>query len=50
MHARRTIAVLAAAAAAALSLAGCSTAAPDESGSPAAADGSFPVTIEHALR
>ena len=31
MHARRTIAVLAAAAAAALSLAGCSAAAPDES-------------------
>ena len=49
MHARRTIAVLAAATAAALSLAGCSTAAPDESGSTAAADGSFPVTIEHAF-
>jgi len=48
MHARRTIAVLAAAAAA-LSLAGCSTAAPDESGSSAAADGTFPVTIEHAF-
>ena len=49
MHARRTIAVLAAATAAALSLAGCSTAAPDESGSTAAADGGFPVTIEHAF-
>jgi iron complex transport system substrate-binding protein len=49
MHARRTIAVLAAATAAALSLAGCSTGAPDDTGSTAAADGGFPVTIEHAF-
>lgn len=49
MRARRTIAVIAAAAAAAFALAGCSTAAPDESGATAASDGAFPVTIEHAF-
>jgi iron complex transport system substrate-binding protein len=49
MHARRTIAVIAAAAAAALALAGCSAPATDEPGSDAASDGTFPVTIEHAF-
>ena len=49
MRARRIIAVIAAAAAATLALAGCSTAAPDESGAAAASDGAFPVTIEHAF-
>jgi iron-siderophore transport system substrate-binding protein len=48
MHARRTIAVLAAAAAA-LALAGCASAAPEENGSSAASDGTFPVTVEHAF-
>ena len=49
MRARRTIAVLAAAAAAALTLTGCSTTAPDERGAAGASDGAFPVTIEHAF-
>ena len=49
MHARRTIAVLAAAAAAALALAGCSPSAPEETGSDAAAGEGFPITIEHAF-
>ena len=49
MHDRRTIAVLAAATAAALALAGCSSAAPEEGGSTAASDGAFPVTIQHAF-
>ena len=49
MHARRTIAVIAAAAAATLALAGCSSAAPEESDSTAASDGAFPITIEHAF-
>ena len=49
MHARRTIAVIAAAAVAALTLAGCSSAGPEESGPAAASDGTFPVTIEHAF-
>ena len=49
MHARRTIAVLAAAAAAALTLAGCSPSATEESGSVAAGGEGFPVTIEHAF-
>ena len=49
MHARRTIAVIAAAATAALALAGCTSAAPEESGSSAASGGDFPVTIEHAF-
>lgn len=48
MHARRTI-VLAAATAAALALAGCSSAAPEEGGSTAVPDGASPVTIEHAF-
>ena len=48
MHARRTIAVIAAATAA-LALAGCTSAAPEESGSSAASGGDFPVTIEHAF-
>jgi len=48
MHARRTIAVITAAAAA-IALAGCSTPAPDESGAVAASDGAFPVTLEHAF-
>lgn len=49
MHARRTIAVIAATAAAALALAGCSSAAPEAGGPTAASDGDFPVTIEHAF-
>ncbi len=49
MHARRTIAVFAAAAAAALALAGCSPSAPEETGSDAAAGEGFPITIEHAF-
>lgn len=49
MHARRMIAVIAATAAAALALAGCSSAAPEAGGSTAASDGDFPVTIEHAF-
>jgi iron complex transport system substrate-binding protein len=49
MHARRTIAVLAPAAAAALALAGCSPSAPEETGSDAAAGEGFPITIEHAF-
>ena len=49
MHARRTIAVLAAAAAAALTLAGCSAAGSEGAESSAASDGTFPVTIEHAF-
>jgi len=49
MHARRSIAVLAATAAATLALAGCSTSATDEPWSTAASDGAFPVTIEHAF-
>ncbi|MFE6257105.1 iron-siderophore ABC transporter substrate-binding protein [Agromyces sp. NPDC057865] len=49
MHARRTIAVLAAAAAAALALAGCSPSAPEETGSDAAAGEGFSITIEHAF-
>lgn len=49
MHARRTIAVLAAAGAAALALAGCApAAAPEDTGSAAAGEG-FPITIEHAF-
>lgn len=49
MHARRTIAVLAAAAATALALAGCSPAAPEESATDAASGEGFPITIEHAF-
>ncbi len=49
MHARRTIAVIAATAAATLALAGCSSAAPEAGGPTAASDGDFPVTIEHAF-
>jgi iron complex transport system substrate-binding protein len=49
MHARRPIAVIAAAVAAALALAGCSTPQADESRAVAAPDGTFPVTIEHAF-
>lgn len=49
MHARRTIAVIAATAAATLAFAGCSSPAPEENGSTAASDGAFPVTIEHAF-
>jgi iron complex transport system substrate-binding protein len=49
MHARRTIAVLAATAAAALALAGCSAAGSEGADSPATSDGTFPVTIEHAF-
>ena len=49
MHARRTIAVLAAAAAATLALAGCTSAAPDDTATDAAAGEGFPVTIEHAF-
>ena len=49
MHARRTIAVLAAAAATALALAGCSSAAPEEAATDAAAGEGFPITIEHAF-
>lgn len=49
MHARRPIAVIAAAVAATLALAGCSTSATEESGSAAASGGTFPVTIEHAF-
>ncbi len=48
MRVRRSIALLAATAAA-LALAGCSTAAPEQDGSAAAPDGSFPVTIAHAF-
>ena len=48
MHARRTLAVLAAVAAA-LALSGCGSAAPEENGTSAASDGTFPVTIEHAF-
>ncbi|MBX0301345.1 iron-siderophore ABC transporter substrate-binding protein [Cryobacterium sp. 1639] len=47
---RRLTTVLAATAAiAALTLSGCSATADDETGSDTAADGSFPVTIEHAF-
>lgn len=49
MHARRTIAVLAAAAATTLALAGCSSAAPEEAATDAAAGEGFPITIEHAF-
>ena len=49
MHARRTIAVLAAAAATALALAGCTSAAPEDAATDAAAGEGFPVTIEHAF-
>ena len=49
MHARRPIAVIAAAAAAALALAGCSAPATAEPGAVAAPDGTFPVMIEHAF-
>jgi iron-siderophore transport system substrate-binding protein len=49
MHARRSIAVLAATAAATLALAGCSASGTEESRSSAASDGAFPVTIEHAF-
>ena len=44
MHARRTIAVLAAAAATTLALAGCSSAAPEEAATDAAAGEGFPIT------
>lgn len=49
MHARRTFAVLAAAAATALALAGCTSAAPEDAATDAAAGEGFPVTIEHAF-
>jgi len=53
MHARRTIAVLAAAAATALTLAGCAGASSDAAtgttDGAAASDAAFPVTIEHAF-
>jgi len=53
MHARRTIAVIAAAAATALTLAGCAGATTDAATGAgdgvAASDAAFPVTIEHAF-
>ena len=52
MHARRTLAAIAAAAATALALAGCAGGADPASGagaSTSASDAAFPVTIEHAF-
>ncbi len=49
MHARRTLAVIAAAAASVLALAGCSAPASGDGGAAAASDGAFPVTIAHAF-
>ena len=49
MHARRTIAVLAAAAAASLALAGCTSAATEDTATDATAGEGFPITIEHAF-
>ncbi|WP_136708664.1 iron-siderophore ABC transporter substrate-binding protein [Agromyces sp. H66] len=49
MHARRTPAVIAAAAASVLALAGCSAPASGDGGAAAASDGAFPVTIAHAF-
>lgn len=49
MHARRTLAVIAAAAASVLALAGCSAPASGDGAAAAASDGAFPVTIAHAF-